>query len=112
MLQKFKYILRYNMAHNKWQKCFGFKFIDYNYGLFYHNNCLVFVGGRSRGIQRNNTIKRFDLQTFEWQKMSEMSERRDDLCAVMLRGKIYAFGGYEDGDSLNTAEMWDHNLRQ
>ena len=84
MLQKLKPILRYNMSLNKWQKCSEFKFIDYSYAVFYHKNCLLFVGGRSRGVQRNNTIKRLDLQTFKWQKMSEMSQRRDDLSAVML----------------------------
>ncbi|XP_036221474.2 kelch-like protein 5 isoform X2 [Bactrocera oleae] len=111
-VKKLKPILRYNMSLNKWQKCSEFKFIDYSYAVFYHKNCLLFVGGRSRGVQRNNTIKRLDLQTFKWQKMSEMSQRRDDLSAVMLRGKIYVFGGHDGDDPFDTAEMYDIDTNQ
>ncbi|XP_011201538.2 kelch-like protein 18 [Bactrocera dorsalis] len=111
-VKKLKPILRYNMSLNKWQKCFEFRFIDYSYAVFYHNNCLLFFGGRSRGTQRNDTVKCLDLHTFEWRKMSAMSQRRDDLCAVMLRGKIYAFGGHDGGDPFDTAEMYDTATNQ
>uniref|UniRef100_A0A0A1XCA4 Kelch-like protein 1 n=1 Tax=Zeugodacus cucurbitae TaxID=28588 RepID=A0A0A1XCA4_ZEUCU len=111
-VKKLKYILRYNMSDKKWQKCFDFKFIDYSYALFQHNNCLLFVGGRSRGLQRNNTVKRLDLQTLECQEMAQMSQPRDDLCAVWLREQIYAFGGHDGGDPFNTAEMYDVQSNQ
>ncbi|XP_018800028.1 PREDICTED: kelch-like protein 5 [Bactrocera latifrons] len=106
-VKKLKPILRYNTSLNKWQKCFEFKFIDYSYAVFHHKNYLLFVGGRSRGTQRNDTIKCLDLHTFEWQQMSAMSQRRDDLCAVLLSGKIYAFGGHDGDDPFDTAEMYD-----
>ncbi|XP_017484843.1 PREDICTED: kelch-like protein 1 isoform X1 [Rhagoletis zephyria] len=106
-VKKLKYILRYNSALKKWQKCFELKFRDYSYGLIYYESSLFFIGGRGRGVQRNNTVKRFNMETFTWLEMASMSQRRDDLCVVMLNEKIYAFGGHDGGDPFNTVEMFD-----
>ncbi|XP_053947883.1 kelch-like protein 5 [Anastrepha ludens] len=111
-VKKLKYILRYNLALDKWQKCFELKFIDYSYGLIYHKNSLLFIGGRSRGVQRNNAVKRLDLVTFKWMEMANMSQRRDDLCVAILNENIYAFGGHDGGDPFNTVEMFDIGINE
>ncbi|XP_020716845.1 kelch-like protein 5 isoform X3 [Ceratitis capitata] len=105
-VKKLKFMLRYDRTLEKWQKCFQFKFVDYSFGLIYHEKALLFIGGRGRGIQRNATVKRLDLETLTWSEMSKMSQRRDDLCVVKLDEKIYAFGGHDGGEPFNTAEMY------
>uniref|UniRef100_W8BU06 Kelch-like protein 5 n=1 Tax=Ceratitis capitata TaxID=7213 RepID=W8BU06_CERCA len=106
-VKKLKFMLRYDRTLEKWQKCFQFKFVDYSFGLIYHEKALLFIGGRGRGIQRNATVKRLDLETLTWSEMSKMSQRRDDLCVVKLDEKIYAFGGHDGGEPFNTAEIYD-----
>uniref|UniRef100_A0A8C5EVI0 Kelch-like protein n=1 Tax=Gouania willdenowi TaxID=441366 RepID=A0A8C5EVI0_GOUWI len=54
-------------------------------------------------------VWRFNLVTHTWQEMSPMQESRSFVSVTVLKGCIYAMGGYrDDGTSLRTAELHTH----
>uniref|UniRef100_A0A8C5GSK5 Kelch like family member 10 n=1 Tax=Gouania willdenowi TaxID=441366 RepID=A0A8C5GSK5_GOUWI len=59
-------------------------------------------------------VWRFNLVTHTWQEMSPMQESRYLMSVAVLKGYIYAMGGYrnDDGTSLRTAERYQPNINQ
>lgn len=54
-----------------------------------------------------NTVEFYDPETDEWQLAPLMSMLRSRLGVAVLRGKLYAFGGYNGKDRLATVEVYD-----
>lgn len=48
----------------------------------------------------------------EWVLVAPMSRGRCSVGAVVLNGKLYAVGGYDRGDCLNTAEQYDPQINE
>lgn len=50
------------------------------------------------------TAERFDFSTGEWEMLPEMNEARRALASVALPDGIYAIGGYDGKQYLNSVE--------
>uniref|UniRef100_A0A8C5ETC5 BACK domain-containing protein n=1 Tax=Gouania willdenowi TaxID=441366 RepID=A0A8C5ETC5_GOUWI len=73
----------------------------------------MIVGGVLRWTDPSNRVWRFNLVTHTWQEMSPMQESRSFVGVTVLKGCIYAMGGYrDDGTSLRTAERYQPNINQ
>uniref|UniRef100_A0A8C5DDN1 BACK domain-containing protein n=1 Tax=Gouania willdenowi TaxID=441366 RepID=A0A8C5DDN1_GOUWI len=64
-------------------------------------------------VHRHN-LWRYNLVTHTWQEMSPMQESRYLMSVTVLKGCIYAMGGYRDDDGtlLRTAERYQPNINQ
>uniref|UniRef100_A0A8C5ETV8 BACK domain-containing protein n=1 Tax=Gouania willdenowi TaxID=441366 RepID=A0A8C5ETV8_GOUWI len=88
-----------------------------NNTLFFHTHPsledTMIVGGVLRWTDPSNRVWRFNLVTHTWQEMSPMQESRSFVGVTVLKGCIYAMGGYrDDGTSLRTAERYQPNINQ
>ncbi|XP_011181769.1 kelch-like protein 5 isoform X3 [Zeugodacus cucurbitae] len=102
-----KYLQRYNRALDVWQKCCEVENLDCIYDLVLHHESLLLFGARTDGLQKDTTIKSFDLKTFTWNKTVKLERRRDELCVALYGDSIYTFGGYDGSQALNTVEIFD-----
>uniref|UniRef100_A0A8C5N6X0 BACK domain-containing protein n=1 Tax=Gouania willdenowi TaxID=441366 RepID=A0A8C5N6X0_GOUWI len=69
---------------------------------------------KSHFNHRSSTaVWRYNLVTHTWQEMSPMQESRSFVSVTVLKGCIYAMGGYrDDGTSRRTAERYQPNINQ
>uniref|UniRef100_A0A8C5GQA6 Kelch-like protein 10 n=1 Tax=Gouania willdenowi TaxID=441366 RepID=A0A8C5GQA6_GOUWI len=83
------------------------------YSTVFLGRCFYIVGGGLRITDPHNIMWRFNLVTHTWQEMSPMQESRHSVSVTVLKGYIYAMGGYRvDGTSLRTAERYQPNINQ
>lgn len=61
-------------------------------------------GGENACLQ---TAERFDLTTGKWELIAPMKEGRRALAAVALPDGIYAIGGYNGKEYINSVEKYD-----
>lgn len=54
-----------------------------------------------------STVEYYDPHSNEWQLAPPMSMLRSRLGVAVLRGKLYAFGGYNGKDRLASVEVYD-----
>ena len=54
-----------------------------------------------------SSAERFDSHTGKWELIASMNEPRRALTAVALPDGIYAIGGYNGKDYINTVEKYD-----
>lgn len=65
------------------------------------------VGGLNRHGDSLSTVEYYDPHANEWQLAPAMSMLRSRLGVAVLRGKLYAFGGYNGIDRLASVEVYD-----
>uniref|UniRef100_A0A8C5N720 BACK domain-containing protein n=1 Tax=Gouania willdenowi TaxID=441366 RepID=A0A8C5N720_GOUWI len=84
------------------------------YSTVFLGRHLYIVGGGIRMTDPYNIMWSFNLVTHTWQEMSPMQESRRCVSVTVLKGNIYAMGGYrnDDGTSLRTAERYQSNINQ
>ncbi|MFV2066092.1 MAG: Kelch repeat-containing protein [Pirellulales bacterium] len=75
------------------------------------------IGGRSRdkgGVHTACFRLRFVDGKWQWQPMADLNEARGWAPSVAVDGKLYVFGGSQDGHgpTLNSVEMLDTSARQ
>lgn len=52
-------------------------------------------------------MERFNLQTYEWERVADLNEPRRALAAVSLPDGVYAIGGYNGSKYLGSMERYD-----
>uniref|UniRef100_A0A8C5GTJ5 Kelch like family member 10 n=1 Tax=Gouania willdenowi TaxID=441366 RepID=A0A8C5GTJ5_GOUWI len=84
------------------------------YSTVFLGRCFYIVGGDLGWTNPCIRVWRFNLVTHTWQEMSPMQESRYLMSVAVLKGYIYAMGGYrnDDGTSLRTAERYQPNINQ
>uniref|UniRef100_A0A8C5GJI9 BACK domain-containing protein n=1 Tax=Gouania willdenowi TaxID=441366 RepID=A0A8C5GJI9_GOUWI len=84
------------------------------YSTVFLGRCFYIVGGVLRWTDPFNRVWRFNLVTHTWQEMSPMQESRALMSVTVLKGCIYAMGGYRDNYviSRRTAERYQSNINQ
>ncbi|XP_022916933.1 kelch-like protein 18 [Onthophagus taurus] len=65
------------------------------------------VGGLNRHGDSLSTVEYYDPKTNTWHMAQAMSMLRSRLGVAVLRGKLYAFGGYNGKDRLASVEVYD-----
>lgn len=65
------------------------------------------VGGLNRHGDSLSTVEYYDPKTSLWYDGPPMSMLRSRLGVAVLRGKLYAFGGYNGRDRLASVEVYD-----
>ncbi|XP_029291793.1 kelch-like protein 10 [Cottoperca gobio] len=64
------------------------------------------------GIEQFRSMHRFDLATHTWQVVTSMHSSRCYVSVTVMDGCIYAIGGYDGQDRLNTAERYQPRNNQ
>uniref|UniRef100_A0A8C5DET7 Kelch like family member 10 n=1 Tax=Gouania willdenowi TaxID=441366 RepID=A0A8C5DET7_GOUWI len=83
------------------------------YSIVFLGRCFYIVGSGLRMTDPSNRVWRFNLDTHTWQEMSPMQESQNFVSVTVLKGYIYAMGGFrDDGTSLRTAERYQPNINQ
>uniref|UniRef100_A0A8C5GS40 Kelch like family member 10 n=1 Tax=Gouania willdenowi TaxID=441366 RepID=A0A8C5GS40_GOUWI len=83
------------------------------YSTVFLGRCFYIVGGGFSWTNPFNRVWRFNLVTHTWQEMSPMQESWYSVSVTVLKGYIYAMGGYrDDWTSLRTAERYQPNINQ
>uniref|UniRef100_A0A8C5DSI7 Kelch like family member 10 n=1 Tax=Gouania willdenowi TaxID=441366 RepID=A0A8C5DSI7_GOUWI len=84
------------------------------YSTVFLGRCFYIVGGGLSWTDPCIRLWRFNLVTHTWQQMSPMQESRYLMSVTVLKGCIYAMGGYRDDDGtlLRTAERYQPNINQ
>uniref|UniRef100_A0A8C5DEA5 Uncharacterized protein n=1 Tax=Gouania willdenowi TaxID=441366 RepID=A0A8C5DEA5_GOUWI len=82
------------------------------YSTVFLGRCFYIVGGSLRWTNPSNRVWRFNLVTHTWQEMSPMQESRRSVSVTVLKGYIYAMGGWGNLTSLRTAERYQPNINQ
>uniref|UniRef100_A0A8C5G0I9 Uncharacterized protein n=1 Tax=Gouania willdenowi TaxID=441366 RepID=A0A8C5G0I9_GOUWI len=84
------------------------------YSTVFLGRCFYIVGGVLSWTDPSNRVWRYNLVTHTWQEMSPMQESRALMSVTVLKGYIYAMGGYRDDDGtlLRTAERYQPNINQ
>ena len=62
---------------------------------------IVVIGGRMRRVGYTNSVIVWDPSTKRWRNGPSLNDRRRDLVAVVCHDKVYAIGGYGDGNYNN-----------
>nr|XP_006824451.1 PREDICTED: kelch-like protein 8-like [Saccoglossus kowalevskii] len=68
---------------------------------------LFTVGGRGNLGDPFRSIECYDLREDKWFHITEMSSRRRHVGCTSVNGKVYAVGGHDGREHLNTMEMFD-----
>ncbi|BFZ23237.1 hypothetical protein BsWGS_26276 [Bradybaena similaris] len=65
------------------------------------------VGGLTSAGDSLSTVERFDPLTVQWAPGEPMSTMRSRVGVAVLKGLLYAIGGYNGMERLDTVEMYD-----
>uniref|UniRef100_A0A8C5DSX4 Kelch-like protein n=1 Tax=Gouania willdenowi TaxID=441366 RepID=A0A8C5DSX4_GOUWI len=84
------------------------------YSTVFLGRCFYIVGSGLSWTNPSNRVWRYNLVTHTWQEMSPMQESQSFVSVTVLKGYIYAMGGYrdDDGTSRRTAERYQPNINQ
>uniref|UniRef100_A0A8C5DEH3 Kelch like family member 10 n=1 Tax=Gouania willdenowi TaxID=441366 RepID=A0A8C5DEH3_GOUWI len=84
------------------------------YSTVYLGRCFYIVGSGLGWTDPCNRVWRYNLVTHTWQEMSPMQESRYLMSVTVLKGYIYAMGGYRDDDIIShrTAERYQPDINQ
>ncbi|CAJ0582690.1 unnamed protein product, partial [Mesorhabditis spiculigera] len=70
------------------------------------------VGGRGTAGDPFKSVEAYDLRRDRWFAVPEMKSQRRHVGVVSAQGKLYAIGGHDGEDHLNTAECFDPATNQ
>ncbi|KAL1485679.1 hypothetical protein MTO96_031790 [Rhipicephalus appendiculatus] len=59
------------------------------------------------GIERHNTVERYDVKENYWTQVADMNDVRSDASAAVACGRIYVTGGFTGRAVLDTIEYYD-----
>ena len=59
-----------------------------------------------------STVESYDPIVNRWTKQEPMHVLRSRVGVAVLKGRLYAIGGYDGTDRLNTVEVFDPELGQ
>jgi RNA polymerase sigma factor (sigma-70 family) len=85
-------------------------------GVGYHsismvNGKIYVIGGMDRFWDQNlipfTSVYEYDPKADTWSKKADMLTPRSGSCTCVVDGKIYAIGGWSDGDFTNSVEAYD-----
>uniref|UniRef100_A0A8C5GSZ2 Kelch like family member 10 n=1 Tax=Gouania willdenowi TaxID=441366 RepID=A0A8C5GSZ2_GOUWI len=82
------------------------------YSTVFLGRCFYIVGGVFRYTDPCNRVWRYNLVEHTWQEMSPMQESRYSVSVTVLKGCIYAMGGFRNSTSHRTAERYQSNINQ
>ena len=80
--------------------------------MIYVENNIYIIGGRDHNLKDLNTVRRFDLEKWDWFEEPPMNNRRWDFSSCVLNGYIYAMGGMDGHTRLRAAERFSLKDRQ
>ncbi|XP_065339606.1 kelch-like protein 18 [Cloeon dipterum] len=69
------------------------------------------VGGLTKSGDSLSTVEAFDPITGRWDQAEPMSMLRSRVGVAVMRGKLYAIGGYNGAERLSTVEVFDPVLK-
>ena len=52
-------------------------------------------------------MERFNIYTNEWEEVAPLNDHRRALAVISLPDGVYAIGGYDGSNYLNTVERYD-----
>ncbi|KAK9531138.1 hypothetical protein VZT92_010582 [Zoarces viviparus] len=106
------FIEAYNVRADCWMKVTH----HVEHPCAYHGTaCLngsVYCVGGFDGVERFNSVNRFDLRTHTWHDVVPMNHRRSHVSVTVLDGCIYAMGGSDEHARLCTAERYRPETNQ
>lgn len=65
-------------------------------------NGKIYAMGGHDGIQRLNSVERYDPMTNQWTMLAPLSTDRSDASCTALNGKLYAIGGFNGTQCLSS----------
>ena len=65
------------------------------------------TGGRNQDESSVNSAYVYDPQANAWTQLASMGNARQDHASAAVGGKLYVFGGFDNGERLSTAEVYD-----
>ena len=80
--------------------------------MIYVENNIYIIGGYDHNLKDLNTVRRFDLEKWDWFEEPPMNNRRSSFSSCVLTGYIYAMGGSGGHTFLRTAERFSLKNRQ
>ncbi|XP_076820852.1 kelch-like protein 10 [Clavelina lepadiformis] len=80
------------------------------HGVAYVSGFVYVIGGFD-GVHYFNTVRKFDVSTFEWTQELSMMHNRCYISVAVLDKKIYALGGMNGESRLNSGECYDPYLK-
>lgn len=75
-------------------------------------NGYIYALGGHNGVERLNSVERYDPTTNQWTMMSSMLAVRSDASATTLNNKIIIMGGFNGQSCLNSAEEYDPDTNE
>jgi N-acetylneuraminic acid mutarotase len=102
----------FNSAYCYWQRLPSAGIRSVEHAVVYDpvNDLFFIIGGDSTGYQTNMDIcLSFDPKTNTWDTLEPMPTKRSRHCADYRNGFIDVVCGIDDGDKLNTHEVYDIN---
>ena len=70
------------------------------------------VGGYEDPNRATAHLLRYDPATDRWTRLAKMPTKRGALTAGVIGDRLYAAGGADDGNALNTLEVYDFKTRR
>ena len=98
---------KYDPVEEKWSCVGSMTRVCSMHALVAMRGSLYAVGGATRQGKSLCTAERYDVARDVWTPLPHMGERRCNLAAAHLHGKLYVLGGYGDGNGLRTVECYD-----
>ncbi len=65
------------------------------------------VGGQTKSGSSLSTVEVYDPSAGRWRDAEAMSMHRSRVGVAVMRGRLYAIGGYNGSDRLSTVEVFD-----
>ena len=80
--------------------------------MIYVENNIYIIGGRDHNSKYLNTVRRFDLEKWDWFEEPPMNNRRSSFSSCVLNEYIYVMGGIDGHNRLKSAERFSLKDRQ
>ena len=74
--------------------------------------CLYAVGGRGKSGEPYMSVEKYDFRVDQWESVAELNSRRRHVGVAALDGLIYAIGGHDGEQHLNTVECYNVEANQ
>ncbi|XP_054088323.1 kelch-like protein 17 [Zeugodacus cucurbitae] len=100
-------IMQYNKAEDKWEEYASIEYrTKYSFRTILKEDNILFIGGCGENYDSFNTVISWSIRNKTWRELPAMNQARDSHCVVEFDGKIYAIGGQNDGNTLQSVERY------